>query len=157
MTTLYIVYEAGTYSMQQFAAFDNAEEAIKCAKRLRTKQQGTIYVSQQTSEIIFNSESEELIILDERNSRNGNTYAAFLLAYADCERDAALYIWDCHHRSWSERNREVANVIVAQLDSPTPRLMTATEWEKWHQEWANKSREIADKYIAQVCGMERSV
>ena len=55
MVTLYVVYEAGTYNMEKYAAFNNAEEAIQCAKRLRTQQQGTIYVSKQTSEIIFNA------------------------------------------------------------------------------------------------------
>ena len=55
MTTLYIVYEAGTYSMEQCAAFDNAAEAIKYADRLRTQQKGTIYVCKQTNEIIFNA------------------------------------------------------------------------------------------------------
>lgn len=78
------------------------------------------------------------------------TFKAFLLAYADNERNAALYIWDAYHESWGKDNKQVANVIVSQLDSGYGRIMTKSEYEVWYTNWANTARKIAYKYITQV-------
>ena len=74
------------------------------------------------------------------------TFKAFLLAYADNESDAALYLWDQHHEDWSVRNQRIAREIVKQIDNPGCPMLSS-EFEAWYCGWAKSARKIALKYI----------
>lgn len=53
MFTLYIVYVAGYDCMERYKAFDNLEEAKKCADTCRKFNKGTIYVRKETYEDVY--------------------------------------------------------------------------------------------------------
>ena len=55
MTTLYIVYVAGYDCMERYKAFDNLEDAKKCADIERKFNKGTIYVSKETYEDVYHA------------------------------------------------------------------------------------------------------
>ena len=77
-----------------------------------------------------------------------NTFKAFLMAYADGARNAALYLWDEYHSEWSSGNKKIASAIINQIDSPGT-LMTAEACKIWYNNWIMKTEPIAKKYLQQ--------